>query len=158
MREEPPRKVPTVVDVETKAALHFAFSSLDERPVESGKFRGKPVVLAFIATGDLGSQAQMSALHKLAKRYEDVFFAAVAMEPRAHRELVELYRQSLGVKFPVAMADESTLRGESDFGPITLVPTTVVLDAQGRVLARADGQVVPQSNLTEVLDRARRTK
>jgi hypothetical protein len=132
--------------------ISFAFRSLDAKPADSGSYRGRPLVVSFFATGDLSSQAQTNFLVPMAAHDADkVGYLMVAMEPPTQRELVELYRKALKVTFAVAIADESTLAGESKFGPIPTVPTVFVLDAQGKVVMRADGRVVPAKELRDVL-------
>src|ERR1700690_1691507 len=46
----------------TGAAVDFVYDSLDARQVSSSAMRGKVTVVAFVATYDLGSQAQVNYL------------------------------------------------------------------------------------------------
>ena len=141
------------VGVSTKAGaaplsdepVTYAFDPLDERPVSSAAMRGKPTVLAFITTGDIVCQAQVDFLVAMAKRDGDeVNYALVAIHPRREIVLVETYRKTLGVEFPIALGDASALAPGGPFGEIPAVPTVVVLDRVGRVawkhtgLAKAD--------------------
>jgi hypothetical protein len=64
------------------------------------------------------------------------------MHARKDRELVELYRSTLGVSFPVALADESSINGAGPF-PVEHVPTVVVLDREGRLVWREMGLAKP---------------
>ncbi|MBX3233633.1 MAG: TlpA family protein disulfide reductase [Labilithrix sp.] len=123
-----------------KAAV-FAFDPLDdERPVSSEAFRGKPAVICFVTTGDLNSQAQASYLVHMAKNDGDrVSYAMVALHPRKEIVLVETYRQTLGVEFPVALADAAATSSAGPFGEIPAVPTTVILDRQGRMVWKHTG-------------------
>jgi hypothetical protein len=137
-------------------ALSFAFRSLDDKPADSESYRGKPLVVSFFSTGDLSSQAQTNFLVSMAGHDAGkVGYLLVAMEPPSQRELIELYRKALKVTFAVAIADERTLAGESKFGVIAALPTVVVLDAQGKVVMRAEGRVVPAKDLRETLRRLR---
>lgn len=121
----------------------FAFDSLDARPVSTDAMRGKPTVLLFILIDNLGCQAEVNYLTAMAKNDEDkVNYVLVAIEPRDRRELVEMYRRSLGVTFPVALADEATRRGGGPF-PLEATPTIVVLDRDGRVVWRTTGLARP---------------
>jgi hypothetical protein len=132
--------------------VDFRFESLDERPVSAESTRGKPTVLALVTTGSLPAQAQVDYLVGMAKNDADrVNYAVVALEPRDNRELVEIYRKSLRVTFPVAMADDKTLAGASPFGDVTVVPVTIVLDRAGRVAWRADGRVVTSDELRRAM-------
>jgi hypothetical protein len=133
---------------ELHPAVDFEFDSIDERPVSSAVTRGKPTVLAFVTTGSLMSQAQVDFLVAMAKHDADrVNYALVALEQRQNRELVQLYQKALGVSFPVALADATTLEGAGAFGDVTQVPVTVVLDRTGRIVLRAVARVVKSEEI-----------
>jgi hypothetical protein len=142
---------------EARVAVDFAFDSLDERPVSAEATRGKPTVIAFVNTGSLPAQAQVDFLVVMAKHDaanpegDAVNYAIVALESRENRELVELYRKSLGIPFPVAMADEATAAGAGPFGDVTAVPVTVILDRTGRVVWRVAGRVAKADEIRVAL-------
>ena len=130
------------------APVAFSFDSLDDRPVSSEVSRGKPAVLSFVTTGSLPAQAQVDFLVTMSGNDGDhVFYAVVSLDPRENRELVEIYRKSLGIKFPVAMADEATRAGTGPFGDVTTVPVTILLDRLGRVVWRVEGRVAKSDEL-----------
>jgi hypothetical protein len=122
------------------AAAHFVFDSLDERTVSSAAFRGRPTVLTFMTTGNVASQAQVSYLAAMARHDAGhVQYAAVSLDPRSNRELVEIYRQKLELPFPVALADDETSSGRGPFGDLRGVPTTFILDPSSHVVWRHEG-------------------
>ena len=122
-----------------KAAV-FNFDSLDERLVSSDSIRGKVAVIVFISTGDLVGQAQVSFLVHMAKNDGDrVFYAMVALHPRKEAVLVEAYKSTLGVDFPVALANGGVTTESGPFGEIPAVPTTVILDRFGRMVWKHTG-------------------
>jgi hypothetical protein len=124
-------------------APKWAFDSLDARPVSAEAMRGKPTVLLFAQTDNLGSQAEVNYLVAMAKNDGDaVHYVLVALQPHKDRELVELYRKTLAVTFPVALADDATLHGSGSF-PLEAVPTLVVLDREGRIVWRTTGIARP---------------
>ncbi|HXN33203.1 MAG TPA: TlpA disulfide reductase family protein [Polyangiaceae bacterium] len=130
----------------------FTFDSLDGRPMSAEATRGKPTVLAFVTTGNLASQAQVDFLVAMARNDGDrINYAAVAIEDRDSRELVELYKKALSIPFPVAMADPQTLAGGGAFGDVRGVPVTVILDRRGRVVWRADGRLAKSDELRAAL-------
>jgi hypothetical protein len=133
-------------------ALHpvvdFAYDSLDDRPVTSDATRGKATVLAFFTTGSIPAQAQINFLLAMAAHdAAEVNYAAVSLDPGENRVFVELYRNSLHIPFPVAMADTATRAGEGAFGDVSAVPVTVVLDRAGRVVWRSAGRVAKSDEL-----------
>lgn len=143
-----PEAPPGVSVPPASGPVTFSFDSLDDRPVSSEVSRGKPAVLAFVTTGSLPSQAQVDFLVTMSGNDGDkVFYAIVSLDPRENRELVEIYRKSLGIKFPVAMADEGTRAGTGPFGDVKAVPVTILLDRLGRVVWRVDGRVAKSDEL-----------
>ena len=119
----------------------YAFDPLDdERPVNSEAHRGKPVVMAFVTTGDLTSQAQVGFLNAMAKNDGDkVHYALIAIHPRKEIILVETYRKATGVEFPVALGDGPSTSAGGPFGEIPAVPTVVVLDRFGKLVWKHTG-------------------
>ena len=117
----------------------FRFDSLDAREVSSDSLRGKPAVLAFVTTYDPISQMQVNYLVPLAASLPGVNFALVMLQDGAQRELVEIYRDTLRVKFPVAIGDTATIAGDGALGDVHVVPTVVVLGADGKILWRKAG-------------------
>ena len=116
-------------------ATSYAFDALDERPVSSAVHRGKPTIIVFVTTGDIVGQAQVSYLVHMAKNDGDrVNYAMVALHPRKEIVLVEAYRKTLGVEFPVALADHGATNAAGPFGEIPAVPTIVVLDRESRIV------------------------
>ncbi len=146
-KSQPPPEAPVGLSGDTRQALTpllaakpFSFDSLDERPVSSSAFVGRPAVIAFVSTGDIVSQAQVSFLVPMANRDGDrVHYAAVALHPRKEIVLVESWRSTLGVGFPVALADGAATGPGGPFGDIPAVPTVVILDAQGRIAWKHTG-------------------
>ena len=120
--------------------LTFAFESLDDRPMASDTTRGKCVVLAFVATWDLASQAQINYLNAMAKNDGDaVFYGAVAIEDNSNRALVRAYTHALSVTFPMAQIDRAGMSATHAFADVQEVPTLVLLDARGVLIARKSG-------------------
>jgi hypothetical protein len=74
-----------------------------------------------------------------------VNYAAVALERREDRELVELYAKALSIPFPVAMGDQTFSGGA--LGEVKVVPMTVVLDRAGHVVWRAEGRVAKSDEI-----------
>ncbi len=118
----------------------YAFDSLDRRSVSSEAFLGKPTIVAFVTTYDMLSQGQVDFLIAMAKHDADrVNYAVVALQKGEERELVETYRDTLGVTFPMALGDSATIGGQGPLGDVHQVPTTVVFDAAGHELWRKTG-------------------
>ena len=121
----------------------FEFDSLDARPVSAAAFAGKPVVLTFFTTYDPISQMQVHYLVDLASDADvaskNVQFAMIALQEPAQRELVELYRDAMKLKFPVALGDVATIAGGGALGDVHQVPTTIVIARDGHIVWRKSG-------------------
>jgi hypothetical protein len=125
------------------AAVDFNYASLDDRPVSSATLRGKPSVLAFVATDDLASQAEAGFLATMAKSDGDrVNYVLVAVEAEDQRELVESFRtffeSKFGTSLRTAMADKDTLSGIGPFGDVRRL-TVLLLDPSGKVVWQKTG-------------------
>ena len=137
-----PKGPPAGISVpEANAPVEFSYDSMDARPVSGVAFRGKVSVIAFITTGDMwASQAQVNFLIAMAKNDGDkVNYALVALQDGTSRELVEAYRDALKVTFPVALGDTATTAGGGPFGDVHMVPSVVILNAEGRIAWRKAG-------------------
>ncbi len=121
----------------------WAFDSLDDRPVSSAAFAGKPVVLVFLTTYDPICQQQVNYDLPIAQEMPDVTFAFVALQDATSRELVEMYRETMHVKWPAAMADPATIAGGGTLGDVHKIPTTLIFARDGRVVWRHEGGVMP---------------
>ncbi len=126
----------------------FSFDSLDARAVSSDSMRGKVGVLAFITTYDLASQALMNFVVQVAKSEPRAVYAMVALQPRADRELVEQFRDTLNIGFPSAIADV----GATGFGEVR-VPTVIILAPTGKIAFRKEG-IVKGDELRRAIDSA----
>jgi hypothetical protein len=116
------------------------FDSLDERPVSSEAFRGKPAVLLFLTTWDVASQAEVGIVSRMAQRDGgEVRYAIVALHEKHERELVENYARALKVTFPVALGDSESRVGRGPLGDVHAIPTVLVLDARGRIVQKHVG-------------------
>jgi hypothetical protein len=120
----------------------FSFGTTEGELFGSAETRGRSTAVLFVTTFDLASQAQARFLNEVFKEHQPrPHVAAVVLEPPIHRVLAEAFRTSLGLDFPVALANPTTLSGDGPFGRILGVPTLVVLDATGRVAFRSAGAV-----------------
>lgn len=158
-REAPPPETPVGASDRPGTALlaeplSYNFDSLDDRPVSSAAFRGKPTLLVFVTTGDIMGQAQVDYLVAMAKNDgAHVNYALIAVHPRKEIVLVESYASALSVKFPVALCEPAALGEDGPFGEIPAVPTLVVLDRAGRLTWKHTGLAKPEA-IRDPLSRA----
>ncbi|MFW6050186.1 MAG: TlpA family protein disulfide reductase [Myxococcota bacterium] len=120
-----------------------------------GDLKGQPVLMFLFATFDGVCQAALRPLGRFARAHSDVHVVGVAVQPDPE-QLVEAYVHALSPPFVVAHDPEERVgAGETALGPVEGVPTYVMLDALGRLVARHEGYA-SQRQLEHMLYRARR--
>lgn len=150
--EAPPSNPATHASGE--APLEFRFPPSGDDLVSSETTRGRATALAFITTYDIASQLVARRLGEVVVRFKPRSnAAAVVLEPPAYAELLPTYRETLGLPYPVVMADFATQQREGPFGDIQNVPTLVVLDRSGREVWRHQGALEAR-DIEAALERA----
>ncbi|HET9958290.1 MAG TPA: TlpA family protein disulfide reductase [Polyangiaceae bacterium] len=120
--------------------IHFAFGSLDGQVVTSDGTRGRLTALLFVTTYDLPSHVAARRLNDCFRSHVPRFNAAsIALESLENAPLVETFRDSLALRYPVALADQQELRASPAFAGIDRVPVLVLLDRSGRERFRHAG-------------------
>ena len=118
----------------------FAFGVLDGTVFTSENTRGRLTVLLFATSYDLPSQIAARRLDEVLRQHQPRFNAAcVVLEAADNAVLVQTFRDSLRLSYPVAIADVVELRASRAFSQIDRVPTAVVLDRRGRERLRHNG-------------------
>jgi hypothetical protein len=130
------------VDAPRGPALIYAFEAIDGRPISSEAFANRITVIGFFTTYDVHSQVAARFLASLAKRHTPrINAAALMLEAAENKPLVDAFVVSMGLPYPVAMADAATIAGEGPFAGLHHVPSIVILDPQGREAFRRVGLV-----------------
>ena len=124
----------------------FAFGTTEGEEINAENTRGRVTVLLFVTTFDLASQVAAKRLDQVLHAHRPRINAgAVVMEAAKYAPLADVFRSSLELSYPVAIADLLTVQQSSTLGEITSVPTALVLDAQGREIVRKTGNfTVPE--------------
>ena len=133
---EPPPAQPVFASTTRSAPLHFQYPLIDGRSwLGADALRGRPTVIGFLATYDMASQAEARFLNGIARRLAGrVHVAAVMLERADNRPLIIAFRDGLNLGYPVAIGDADLISGGGPFGDVHVVPSTVVLDAQARLV------------------------
>jgi hypothetical protein len=120
--------------------LHFAFEGVDGRPISTAAFANRISVIGFLTTYDVPSQAEARFLTALAQHHTPRLNVAVLMlEAPENKPLVDAFVSTMGLPYPVALADAATIAGEGPFAGLHQVPSVVILDRQGREAFRHVG-------------------
>lgn len=115
---------------------------------------GNVVLVSFFATWCFPCLAEVPTLQALQRDYGDqgVRVVAVGMDLEGAKVL-EPFAYTMEVNYPVLIADERISEGRSAFGPIRELPTTFVLDRDGKALGAWQG-VAPHKAVAEAIERA----
>ena len=114
--------------------------TLEGRYVTLAALRGEAALITIIQTWSDYALVEVPLLNRVAERYGDrltVLCIALDEQPEMVRIFVKTFKPSYEV---VQVDDTARFTGSSGpFGPITMIPTSVLLDRDGRVAARMDG-------------------
>lgn len=114
-------------------------------------YRGKVVVLHVFTTWSLaatGDVPELVAAHQ--RPGDEVVVIGVATDLEGFA-VVSPWRNALGVRYLVALADEALRAGQTALGELPVVPTTIVLDRDGSIAHVIDRQLAP-GELAAVID------
>jgi peroxiredoxin len=112
----------------------------DGKTVSSGQFKGKVVVLDFWATWCPPCKAEIPGYIALQRKYaaDGVVFIGVSMDQDGAL-VVKKFMASQGVNYTVVLGADSNIA--SDYGDITVIPTTFIIDREGRIRDKKVGEV-----------------
>ena len=120
--------------------VEFAYVTTDQSELSARTTRGRATALLFVTTYDLASQVVARNLESVLRSQRPrANGGAVVLEDASYAPLADAFKSSLGLSYPVAMADGPTRQGYGAFGKIERVPTLLVLDIRGRVTFRGQG-------------------
>jgi hypothetical protein len=102
--------------------------------------QGRVTALLFVTTFDLPSHAAARRLAEVQRTHRPRFnAAAIALESAENATLVLVFRDTLALPYPVAIADRVELQSSVAFADVDRVPTLVLLDRDGRIVQRHHG-------------------
>ncbi|MGH9159162.1 MAG: TlpA family protein disulfide reductase [Vicinamibacteraceae bacterium] len=118
----------------------FTVQDLDDRPISSADWRGKTTVVNFWATWCVPCLQEIPDFIALQEKYPDqVQFIGFSMD-EGPADQVEQFVAEHKVTYPVAIADDEVA---AQFGGVFGLPTSFIVDAEGRLVQRHIGLVSP---------------
>src|ERR1700730_5129350 len=114
----------------------FEMRDISGRTVSTASWSGKVVLLAFWATWCPPCRAEIPALIDLQSRYKDKLQIVSISEDDDPPEKVLKFVQQRGINYPVVMATPALV---GKYGGVPALPTTFLIDTQGRVVQKHMG-------------------
>jgi len=122
----------TNITCKTSSAPVWELQDVGGKTVRSADFKGKVVILDFWATWCAPCRAEIPDFIALQKQYENQGLVVIgASVDEGGADVVKPFAQKLGINYPVVLADEKT---QEAFGGIEAVPTTFIIDREGRIV------------------------
>ncbi|MFO7178212.1 MAG: TlpA family protein disulfide reductase [Pseudomonadota bacterium] len=135
-----PTPTPAAPSSAREPPLRFSLQALDGSVVTGENTRGRVTALLFVASYDLASQLAARRLNDAIARHVPRFNAvAIALESSENAVLVDVFRSTLNLGYPVAMAGAVEFGESEALATIERVPTLILLDRDGRPVFRHTG-------------------
>lgn len=118
-------------------APRFELKNLEGKPVKLADFQGKVVLLNFWATWCVPCRQEIPGFVALQQQYGDkgLVIIGVSLDEQGV-DVVKKFAKQFEVTYPVVMGNEKLI---ADYGNIEAVPTTFVIDREGRIAGRHVG-------------------
>ncbi|KAA9395292.1 TlpA family protein disulfide reductase [Kocuria coralli] len=138
-------------EAERSEPVSFSGTLFDGTTVDAEGLRGKPALLNFWYAGCAPCRKEAPDLVEMAHEHDgDIAFYGVNV--RDERATAEAFERTFEIPYPsFEDRDGGVLLALSEFVPPQAVPTTIILDAEGRVASRVLGIAEP-SILKALLD------
>src|SRR6266404_916395 len=118
------------------AAPGFQLNDLEGKPLSLAEAKGKIVLLNFWATWCGPCRAEIPDLVDLQKRYSDKLEIIALATDEDDADQVRRFVLKSGINYRVAMTTDDVRNG---YGGIAALPTSFVIDAQGRIVQKHVG-------------------
>jgi thiol-disulfide isomerase/thioredoxin len=128
-------------------APDFKLSSLDGKPITLADSHGKVILLNFWATWCGPCRAEIPDLVDLQNKYKDRLQILGLVVDDDDQDAIKTFVAEFRINYPVAIADDGI---RMQYGGISALPTSFVLDAEGRIVQKHEGLRDPILYETEI--------
>jgi thiol-disulfide isomerase/thioredoxin len=118
-------------------APDWELADLNGKPVKFSAFRGHVLIVDFWATWCVPCRIEIPHFVELQKQYGDkgLTIIGVSLDEQGP-EVVKKFVKRLSVNYPIVMGNQKVIEA---YGGIDAIPTTFVIDRQGRIVSRHMG-------------------
>ncbi len=124
-------------DQEYTQAPDFERVAMDGSTLRLSSFRGRVVVLNFWATWCTPCRVEIPEFLKMQQEMDGVQFIGVSLDEEGF-DAVRPYAEEMRITYPLVIGDDSLA---ADFGGVMALPTSYVIDREGRIRQRFVGMV-----------------
>jgi thiol-disulfide isomerase/thioredoxin len=128
-------------------APDFSLTGLDGRPVTLAGSKGKVILLNFWATWCGPCRAEIPDLVELQNKYKDHLQILGLVVDDEDQDAIKDFAEKFGINYPVALATNEI---RLQYGGIPALPTSFVLDSDGRIVQKHEGLRDPVLYETEI--------
>jgi thiol-disulfide isomerase/thioredoxin len=114
----------------------FLLRDINGKIVSTADWKGKVVILNFWATWCPPCREEVPELVQLQAKYKDKLLVVGASEDDDAPQKVQQFVQRFGINYPVVMATKELIE---NYGGVPALPTSFLIDPQGRVMAKHTG-------------------
>ncbi len=133
-----------------------SFSGVDEtgQQISSADYLGEVLVVNFWYAGCAPCRAEAPLLNEVNAGFAPGSAATIGVNVRDQADTALAFNEKFGVSYPsiIDTNDGAVQLAFSGTVPANAVPTTIVLDQQGRVAARILGRIADKSILTSIVN------
>src|SRR5467141_150529 len=128
-------------------APDFKLTGLDGKPVTLADSHGKVILLNFWATWCGPCRAEIPDLVELQNKYKDHLQILGLVVDDDDQDAIKDFAEKYGINYPVALATNDI---RLQYGGIAALPTSFVLDSEGRIVQKHEGLRDPVLYETEI--------
>ena len=128
-------------------APDFKLTGLDGKPVTLADSHGKVILLNFWATWCGPCRAEIPDLVELQNKYKDRLQILGLVVDDDDQDAIKEFTEKFGINYPIAIATNDI---RMQYGGIVALPTSFVLDSEGRIVQKHEGLRDPVLYETEI--------
>lgn len=136
------------------APIEFSGETVDGGTFDSADSLGDVTIVNFWYAGCAPCRVEAPILEEVSQRFDGEGVTFVGVNVRDQAGTAASFEKTYGVTYPSILDVESGTAQLAFAGPVppAAVPTTIVLDQEGRVAARVLGQLTDASILASIID------